>query len=101
MVKHWTERSPYAVARALMDQHGMEYDQAFRFAWYTMRKGHPTASLDQILSRIMKVKNIPMVSEISFQIMQTNLQYVLGEACYEYSYYDRRFLRYLLQLDVV
>jgi len=78
MVKHWTERSPYAVARALMDQHGMEYDQAFRFVWYTMRKGHPTVSLAQMLYRIMKVKNIPIVSETSVQIMQTNLQYVLG-----------------------
>lgn len=77
MVKHWTERSPYAVARALMDQHGMEYDQAFHFAWYTMREGHPMVSPNQILSRIMRVKNIPMVSETSFQIMHTNLQYVL------------------------
>jgi hypothetical protein len=77
-VKHWSRCSVYAVARALYEQHDCDWDQAFRMAWYAMRRGVVLdASPFQVLHRMEMVRNVPVVPEGVMLMFQLHLRNVL------------------------
>ena len=70
----WNHCTPYAVARAIAEQHGVDYDQAFRLAWYGMKPDPPTATYSQIFSRMAMVRIVPEVPENVVKMFQRNLR---------------------------
>lgn len=76
-MRHWSKCSPYAVARALSEQHNCDWDQAFRMAWYAMRRGVPNASSSQVLYRMETVRHVPVVPESVMSMFQLHLRNVL------------------------
>ena len=74
MPKQWHHCTPYAVARAIAEQHDVDPDQAFRFSWYGMRPDPPTATAYQVFSRMAMVRIVPDVPEEVMQMFQQNLR---------------------------
>ncbi len=77
MPKPWNHCTPYAVARGIAEQHGVDPDQAFRFAWYGMKPDPPTANIYQVFSRMAMVRIVPDVPEEVMRMFQKNLQGIL------------------------
>jgi hypothetical protein len=71
--KHWSKHTPYAVARALAEQHLCTWDRALEFAWITLRPDQPMPSLDQAMSRMQSVQHVPTVPEHVLKTFQRNL----------------------------
>jgi hypothetical protein len=62
-MKHWSKCTPYAVARALVEQHDCDWDRALEFAWEAMRMTQPMPSKAQSLYRMELVQYVPDVPE--------------------------------------
>lgn len=53
-----------ANAKALMEQHGFDYDVAYLSAWYgSGRTDVPTASPWQVIAWMSQVKHVPVIDE--------------------------------------
>lgn len=62
--------SNYAVAKALMEQHGFTFDVAYLSVWYSIYPERtPPDSLHQLLARIEQCKRVPQISEQFAQAM--------------------------------
>jgi len=83
MMGHWSKCSVYAVARALSEQRGFDWDQAFRVAWWAMRANEqPPASAFVVLARMESVQNVPAVPEEVARMFQLNMRNRLaGKIC--------------------
>lgn len=74
---HWSRRSVYAVARAIGEHHGVDWDQAFRMAWYAMRANDEFPTRDEALARMQQVECVPEVPGEVFRVFQANLRRIL------------------------
>ena len=70
----WSFCSVYAVARGIARQHEVDWDQAFRMAWYGMRANEAIPTWAEALSRMQKVVYVPEVPESVFLMFQKNLR---------------------------
>ena len=74
-MKHWSKCSVYAVAKAISEQHGWDWDQAFRATWWAMRANEtPPTSTSVILTRMESVQNVPDVPNQVAEMFRLNLQ---------------------------
>lgn len=80
MGRHWAQCSVYAVARALWNQHGCEWDRALEFAWEAMRMGERMPSPAQGLARMFLVQDVPEVPERVFENFQAHFRERRGMA---------------------
>jgi len=76
---HWSQCSIYAVARGIAEQHGVDWDQAFRYAWWGMRANEdPPASLAVVRARLDQVRHVPVVPAEVVEQFEMNLRRRLG-----------------------
>jgi len=87
-MKHWSKCGPYAVAKALSEQHGMDWIEAFRLAWCAMRMNEdPPQSVPAIEARISRVRHTPVVPESVLAMFQQHYRKVrFGNGSERYYY---------------
>ena len=72
-MKHWSKWSVYAVAKAVSEQHGMDWLEAFRLVWYSMHRNEtPPQSVPAIEARMGQVEYVPEVPEKVLEMFQAS-----------------------------